>query len=218
MAEPAAAGPARFITFEGGEGVGKSTQRALLARAMAAAGLDVLVTREPGGSPGAEALRALLLGGAAPFAPLAETALHVAARIDHVEATVRPALAAGRWVLCDRFADSTRAYQGHGQGVDADAIATLHRLVGLDPSLTLVLDADEATRRARLLGRGDPPDRYERLGAAFHERVAAGFRAIAAAEPGRCVLLDARAGAEAVHQAVLAALAARWPELAGLRR
>ncbi len=205
-------GAGRFISFEGGEGVGKSTQRALLAAALARRGLDVLVTREPGGSPGAEALRALLLAGTHDWAPLAETMLHVAARADHVAHTIRPALAAGRWVLCDRFADSTLAYQGWGQGMAHEAIASLGALVGLAPDLTLVLDAAAGTLRERLAARGAVPDRYERLGAAFHERVAAGFRAIAAAESGRCVLIPAEADAQGVHALVLAAVAARWPE------
>ena len=212
---PAEGMPGRFLTFEGGEGVGKSTQLRLLAEALAARGQDVLTTREPGGAPGAEVLRSLLLGGGHDWSPLAETLLHVAARAEHVARTLRPALLAGRWVLCDRFTDSTLAYQGYGQGADRDAIATLSRLVGLAPALTVVLDAPEATARTRLAARGDPADRYERLGQGFHARVAAGFRAIAAGEPGRCVLVDAGGSVQDVHRAVLQAVLARWPEAAG---
>ena len=196
-----------FITLEGGEGAGKSTQAALLADALCARGLPVLRTREPGGAPGAELLRGLLLGGTTEWSQRAETLLHFAARAEHVEKTIRPALAAGMWVVCDRFYDSTLAYQGYGQGADRDFIRALIGLVGLTPDLTIMLDVPDAVGASRLRGRGGAADRYERLDAAFHTRVNAGFRAIAAATPERCVLLTAEPGIEAVHASIIAAVA-----------
>ena len=201
----------RFITLEGGEGAGKSTQARLLAAALEAAGVPVVLTREPGGAPGAEAIRALLLGGTAALLPGTETLLHFAARHEHVGRTIGPALAAGDWVVCDRFTDSTRAYQGFGLGVAAGTIAALDALVGLVPDLTLVLDVPPETAARRLAGRGSAADRYERLDAAFHARVRAGFRTIAAEAPARCVLIDAAGPVEAVQAAILAAVRARLP-------
>ncbi len=199
----------RFITLEGGEGAGKTTQARLLAEALATCGIDVVRTREPGGAPGAERLRELLLDGAMSWSPAAETLLHFAARAEHVERTIRPALAAGRWVVCDRFADSTMAYQGYGQGADRGMIATLTRLVGIVPDVTFVLDVSPGVAAARLAGRGGKADRYQAMDAAFHARVADGFRAIARAEPKRCVLIDADASEAAVHAAIMAKLARR---------
>lgn len=182
----------------------------MLADALAASGRPVLRTREPGGSPEAERLRALLLSGEASFAPQAETLLHFAARADHIARTIRPALQAGLWVVCDRFVDSTMAYQGYGQGAPLETIATLTALVGLRPELTLVLDVSEQVAAARLNARAWRPDRYEQLDAAFHARVRAGFRAIAAAEPARCRLV-AGDGAEAeVHGRIMAAIGERF--------
>ena len=192
-----------FISFEGGEAAGKSTQARLLALALGA-----MLTREPGGSAGAEALRGLLLGEIE-FAARAETMLHFAARIDHVEQVIRPALAAGRPVVCDRFTDSTRAYQGAGLGVDAAFIEALAGLIGLQPTLTIMLEVSEAVGRQRLAERGGGLDRYERLGADFHARVAACFAAIAEAEPERCVRISADGDVETVHRAVLAAVRER---------
>lgn len=205
----AGGGSGRFITVEGGEGAGKSTQASLLADHLAAAGLPVLRTREPGGAPGAEALRALLLAPGRRWSLPAETLLHFAARAEHIEATLRPALAAGLWVVCDRFTDSTLAYQGYGQGGDHAAIRTLIALAGLAPDLTLMLDIAEETARRRLAARGGTKDRYEALPPDFHARVRSGFLAIAAAEPARCVVLDAAAGTGAVQQAVRAAVRQR---------
>ena len=182
----------RFITLEGGEGGGKSTQARRLADALVQAGLPVLLTREPGGAPGAELLRDLLLNGGIAWSAPAEVLLHFAARAEHVATTIEPALAAGIWVVCDRFADSTAVYQGDGQGADIDQIRTLTRMVGLVPDLTLVLDVDVATTQARLATRGGAPDRYERLGAEFFAVIRAGFQRIAHDNPDRCVLLDAR--------------------------
>jgi dTMP kinase len=198
-----------FITLEGGEGAGKSTQAALLADALCARGHAVLRTREPGGAPGSELLRGILLGGATDWSSRAETMLHFAARVEHVEKTIRPALAAGMWVVCDRFFDSTLAYQGYGQGADRDFIASLTGLVGLTPTLTLVLDVPDAIGTARVSGRGGASDRYERQDPAFHTRVNAGFRAIAAAAPDRCVLIPAGGDIAAVHVAIMTAVDGR---------
>jgi dTMP kinase len=197
----------RFITLEGGEGAGKSTQAKLLAEALTARGLAVLRTREPGGAPGAEVLRDLLLGGKVPWSPAAETLLHFAARAEHVERTIRPALEAGMWVVCDRFYDSTMAYQGYGLGADRATIAALTGLVGAHPDLTIVLDVSEDVAVARQLKRGMDADRYERLDAFFHRRVRQGFREIAAAAPERCVVVGADGAAPEVNAAIMATLA-----------
>jgi dTMP kinase len=204
---------ANFITLEGGEAAGKSTQAALLADALVELGLPVLRTREPGGAPGAERLRNLLLDGEVAWSPMAETLLHFAARAEHVAKTVRPALDAGMWVVCDRFYDSTAAYQGCGMGVDRGVIATLTRILNIVPDVTLVLDVDDATAAARQQQRGGDPDRYERLDAGFHARVRQGFLDIAAAEPARCVLIAADGPPEEVHVAIMRALRERQPSL-----
>jgi dTMP kinase len=199
----------RFITLEGGEGAGKSTQARLLSESLSNLGLEVLRTREPGGAPGAEVLRNLLLSGQVDWSPPAETLLHFAARAEHVEKTIRPALAEGTWVICDRFFDSTMAYQGYGQGADRGLIAALTGLVGIVPDLTIVLDVSAAVAVSRLGKRGSESDRYERLDAGFHARVNAGFREIACAAPERCVLVAADGAEASVHAAVMAALRQR---------
>lgn len=198
---------ARFITLEGGEGAGKTTLARRLAEALAAAGKPVLRTREPGGAPGAEALRGLMLHGAVSWDPVAEAMLMFAARREHLAKTIQPALEAGVWVICDRFADSTLAYQCYGHGLDTTVWRKLAdvALGGFVPDATLVLDLPPEAGMARALTRG-LPDRFERLGAAFHARVHAGFRAIAAAEPRRCALLDASQPPEAVFAAAGTAL------------
>ncbi|WP_428483224.1 dTMP kinase [Rhodopila sp.] len=193
----------RFITLEGGEGAGKTTQSALLTQALIERDLPVLRTREPGGSPGAELLRGILLDGGVDWAAPAETLLHFAARVEHVAKTIRPALDADTWVICDRFFDSTMAYQGYGQGADRGFITGLTRLLGLAPDLTIVLDVSETVAAERMRRRGNPADRYERLDEAFHARVREGFRAIATAEPARCVLLDASGDVATVHTALM---------------
>jgi dTMP kinase len=195
----------RFITLEGGEGAGKTTQVGLLAAALEARGLAVLRTREPGGSPGAELLRGILLRGEIDWSPRAETLLHFAARAEHLAKAIVPALEKGSWVVCDRFYDSTMAYQGFGQGADRGFIAAQIGLLGIVPDVTIVLDVAEPVAAERLRQRGVLADRYERLGVAFHARVREGFRAIAASEPGRCVLVDASGDVQAVHAAVVAA-------------
>ncbi|HEX6101742.1 MAG TPA: dTMP kinase [Alphaproteobacteria bacterium] len=204
----------RFITLEGGEGAGKSTHLRRLGEAMRAAGETVVLTREPGGSEGAEQIRALLVGGAVNrWEPMTEALLHYAARRDHVERTIRPALDAGSWVLCDRFADSTMAYQGYGLGLSRDRIEALHRIVlgEFKPALTLILDlpVEEGLIRARGRGGAAGEDRYERMGAGFHERLRAGFLDIAVREPARCVIIDAARPVEAVAAAIRAAVRER---------
>ena len=199
----------RFITLEGGEGAGKSTQARRLADALAAEGLPVLRTREPGGAPGAEAVRRVLLG-CGPWDGVAECMLHFAARREHVARSIRPALAAGIWVVSDRFADSTLAYQCFGQGVPRATFDALARvaLEGLRPDLTLVLEIDPGEGLTRAAARGDA-NRYEAMDEAFHARVRAGFRAIAAAEPDRCAVIDATDGPEGVAGAILKTVHAR---------
>ena len=202
----------RFITFEGGEGAGKSTQARRLAERLRALGLPVTTTREPGGSPGAEALRGLLLEGATDrWSPTSETLLMYAARADHLERTIRPALQRGEWVICDRFLDSTRAYQGAGGGASAALIEQLERsVVAADrPDLTLVFDlpVDEGLARAHARAGGEA--RFEAKGEVFHKRLRAGFLAIAEREPERCVVINAAPAVEAVEAAVWAAVAAR---------
>jgi dTMP kinase len=199
----------RFITLEGGEGAGKSTQTRLLEVDLARLGLPVLRTREPGGAPGAEVLRSLLLEGSVDWSPRAEALLHFAARAEHVEKTIRPALAAGTWVACDRFFDSTMAYQGYGQGADRSMIATLTGLLHLVPDVTIVLDVSDTVATARQLKRGARADRYERLEALFHARANQGFRDIAKAAPERCVLIAADGTEAEVHAAIMQALRQR---------
>jgi dTMP kinase len=202
--------PGRFITLEGGEGAGKTTQSALLSQALVASGLPVLRTREPGGAPGAELLRGILLDGSVDWAPRAETLLHFAARTEHLAKTIQPALQAGTWVVCDRFFDSTLAYQGYGQGADKAFIASLIGLVGIAPDLTIVLDVAETVAKDRMRQRGGNADRYERLDAAFHARVRQGFRDIAAENPGRCLVIDASADVQAVHTAIMTTVRTRF--------
>ena len=174
----------------------------------------MLRTREPGGAPGAEFLRGVLLSGTIAWSAAAETLLHFAARAEHVERSIRPALAAGMWVVCDRFVDSTMAYQGFGLGADRAMIATLSGLIGIVPDLTLVLDADILVARRRMAGRGNMPDRYERLHEDFHIRIRTGFQAIAAENPKRCVTVDANGSIETVHAGIVSAMNARFPEIA----
>ena len=156
-------------------------------------------------------MRGLLLGGAIDWSAPAETLLHFAARAEHVERCIRPAIAAGIWVVCDRFTDSTMAYQGYGQGADRAGIATLAGLMRMTPDLTLMLDVPDDVATARLRRRAAEPDRYERLDARFHRRVADGFRAIAQAEPKRCATILAGGTVDAVHAAILAVVAERLP-------
>jgi dTMP kinase len=202
----------RLITFEGGEGAGKSTQIRRLEAALRAVGLAVVATREPGGTPGAEAIRALLVGGAPTrWSPLTETLLLLAARHDHVVRVIEPALAAGRWVLCDRFIDSTRVYQGVAGALGLALVDQLHRTIfgELRPDLTLILDLPAPTGLARR--RADAgANRFERMDPAYHQRVREGFLAIARAEPERCTVIDAAPSEAVVAGHIRAAVQARF--------
>jgi dTMP kinase len=208
---------APFITLEGGEGTGKSTQARLLADRLAAAGIDCVATREPGGSPFAEEIRALLLGGRLPAGTaISEALLFLAARADHVAHTIAPALAAGQWVICDRFSDSTRVYQGTAGRVPKATLIELDRLVlaGLRPDLTLMFDLAPEVGLARAGARrpsGSGADPYEARDLAYHRELREGFRAIAADEPDRCVLIDAEGAPDHVAARVWAAVASRLP-------
>jgi dTMP kinase len=209
----------RFITFEGGEGVGKSTQLDRLAAHLRACGLEVVTTREPGGTPKAEALRKVLLSGRiAPLGPLAEAALFAAARIDHVDKLIAPALARGVFVLCDRFTDSTRAYQGARGGVDPQTLALLEQAaVGdLRPDLTIILDLPHEQGMARAAKRraatGLRADRFEAEDAAFHEGLRRAFLAIAEQEPERCCVIDASQPLEETARAIRQIVDARFLE------
>lgn len=201
---------ARFITLEGGEGVGKSTQAKRLAEALRARGIDVLETREPGGSPGAEAIRRLLLEGAGDrWTPEAEALLFAAARSDHVARTILPALDAGKWVLCDRFLDSSIAYQGGGSGLGEDAIRNLHAVGSGEfmPDRTLLLDLPVAVGCEREHARdGADKDRFGERDAAYRESVADAFRSLAINEPERFRVIDASGSPEEVTARLLAAL------------
>jgi dTMP kinase len=198
----------RFITLEGGEGSGKSTQARLLADALRADGQEVVLTREPGGTPGAEAIRGLLVTGDPDrWTPWSDALLMTAARVDHVARVIRPALARGATVICDRFIDSTRAYQGAGRGLEDAALIDLHNeAVGLWPDLTLVLLLDEAEGLARAAARGGNEARFEAIGAAFHAHVQAFFAQLPAAEPARCKAINASGSIEAVAARIKGAL------------
>jgi len=202
----------RFITFEGGEGTGKSTQVRLLASYFGQSGADVVQTREPGGSPSAEDIRPLLVSGAAErWSPMAETLLFYAARVEHWRQVIDPALARGAHVLCDRFADSTMAYQCYAGGIERKAIEELHRLTlgNVQPDLTIVLDlpVDDGLKRAAR--RRDSETRFERKGRGFHEKLRQGYVDIARRAPDRCLIIDAGQPIERIHSAVLGALKAR---------
>ena len=211
--------PGKFITFEGGEGAGKSTQIARLAKRLEDEGISVVVTREPGGTPTAEAIRRMLLSGlAVELGPDGEAVLFAAARADHVERVIRPALRAGRWVISDRFTDSTRVYQGVAGGADDAMLAALERVaVGRTrPDLTVILDVPVAVGLARAAKRhaatGEAADRFERDDAALHEARRAAFLAIAEADPERCVVIDATKAEDATAKAIWAAVSSRLLE------
>ncbi|HET6378006.1 MAG TPA: dTMP kinase [Methylocella sp.] len=205
----------RFITLEGGEGAGKSTQLRHILRWLREIGVRAIGTREPGGSKRAEALRKLLLSGRmAEFGPAAEAILFTAARIDHIDNTIDPALSAGVCVVCDRFADSTRVYQGVLGELDPRFLRALERVAlgSLRPDLTLILDVPpaqglERARTKRL--QGQAPDRFEREDLGFHEKLRAGFLAIAAAEPERCAVIDASGPEEDVTKQIIAQISER---------
>jgi dTMP kinase len=204
----------RFITFEGGEGTGKSTHATILANRLGALNIEVTKTREPGGSPGAEIVRHVILSGAAkPLGAEAETMLFAAARDDHVAMKIEPALAAGRWVICDRFIDSTRVYQGVLGDVDLKLILALERVtIGrLLPDVTFVLDvpAEIGLERARKRRGGAAVDRFEGESLEFHQKLRDAFRTLAAREPERCVLIDATEPRVKVAMTIWTAVAKR---------
>ena len=202
----------QFITFEGGEGAGKSTQARLLVERLQARGISVVLTREPGGSEGAEALRNLLvIGDADRWTPTAETLLMYAGRSDHLTRLIRPALEAGTWIVCDRFSDSTRAYQGAGGGVSPAFIEAIEdEVVGSDkPDLTLVFDMPVEIGLERAFGRDMFEARFESKGLAFHQRLRDAFLAIARDEPGRCALIDAGGTLDEVAAQVWSTVAER---------
>ncbi len=204
-----------FITLEGGEGVGKSTQVRRIVAQLAAAGIGAIATREPGGSPGAEILRTVLLAGTVKsLGPKAEALLFAAARIDHMDKLIVPALVAGTWIVSDRFADSTRAYQGAMGGVDPHFLQALERvtLCGLEPDLTFILDLPAEVGLARAASRrsaATPTDRFESENISFHAALRAAFLAVAAAEPKRCVVVDASKSEDEVAQAIWDAITHR---------
>lgn len=205
----------RFISLEGGEGAGKSTQAKRLAEALGARGIETLVTREPGGSEGAEAIRGLLMQGEVTrWSPHTEALLFAAARADHVEKQINPAIGAGMWVICDRFVDSSRAYQGVAGGIDDAAVLALHGFGsrGLLPDRTFVLELSPEQGRARAEVRdGAGADRFAARGDTFHADVAAAFRRFAAVEPDRFRLIDAGGAPDAVTDKLLAGLADLLP-------
>jgi dTMP kinase len=205
--------PARFITLEGGEGAGKSTHAARLAQTLSGYGIEAIVTREPGGSPGAEEIRKLLVEGEPGRweAPV-ETLLMFAARADHLARTIRPALDGGKWVVCDRFTDSTFAYQGAGRGVNHRVIEQIESVsIGsFRPDLTIILDVPAWEASNRIGSRDHAENRFEKFHPDFHERLRAYFQDLARREPARCVLIDSNAAPDEVAQKIWSAVAARF--------
>ncbi len=208
---------ARFITLEGGEGVGKTTQVELLAGTLRERGLGVTTTREPGGSPGAEEIRKMLLDPSANWTPASEALLHFAARANHYTMLIAPALKRGEWVISDRFADSTLAYQGYGMGLELSAIEMLYELAlgDFEPDLTLVLDIPAELAVERRQKRALAPDRYERMDMAFHRRLHDGFLEIAAHRPDRCAVIPADGSPDCVAARIRTVVMERlWEESA----
>lgn len=210
-----------FITLEGGDGTGKSTQIRMLAAALSAAGIDAVTTREPGGTPQAERIRDLLLQrDSGSFDPLTEAMLMFSARREHLVNKIWPEMEKGKWVISDRFADSTRAFQGYGMGLDAALIEKLYALVAGDfqPDLTFIFDIEPEAGLARSMKQKgqtqnateSTEDRYERMGLAFHNRLRNGFLAIAKAYPDRCVIIDAAQDIQTVHKQVLCVIEDRY--------
>lgn len=208
--------PGRFVTFEGGEGAGKSTQAKMLTARLEALGAETVLTREPGGVPQGEALRELLLSGARDrWSAMSEALLMYAARVEHWRLKVQPALMRGAWVICDRFADSSMAYQGYAGELGPETLTALHRLTlgEVQPDLTIILDVSAETGLARAAERvaaaGETATRFERKDAAYHARIAAAFREIAAADPRRCVLMSATGGRDTIAAQIWAAASER---------
>ncbi len=202
----------RFITFEGGEGAGKSTQVRLLAERLTGEGRAMLRTREPGGSPGAEIIRRILVEGEPDRWPaLAETLLFLAARADHVERVIEPALATGQWVICDRFSDSTVVYQGAGRGLGMDRVRRLQQQVGtITPDLTFMLDVEPRVGLMRTVNRGKGEDRFEQFDATFHRQLRESFLEVARQEAQRCVTVDSSRPTEMVANDIWQTVKARF--------
>jgi len=211
-----------FITFEGGEGSGKSTHARLLGERLKALGLDVVITREPGGSPGAEIIRHILLSGIAkPLGAETEAILFAAARDDHLRTVIRPAIAAGKWVVCDRFIDSTRVYQGTLGHVDPRLIRSLERVTvgGAIPDITFILDvpATVGLARAKTRRENGAVDRFEAEDVAYHEELRKAYLALAESEPNRCIVIDGRAPRDVVAERIWETVEKRLhPDLASL--
>lgn len=210
-----------FITLEGGEGTGKSTQAKLLQQALSSAGVDVITTREPGGTEQAEKIRHLLLQrDSGSFDPLTEALLLFAARREHIVNKIMPALMQGQWVISDRFADSSRAFQGYGMGLPLEVIEYLYKLVAihLKPDLTFIFDMDPEVGLKRSLKHlaatenkaESTEDRYERMGLPFHQRLRQGFLEIARQDPGRCVIIDAAQDIHSIHKQLLQEIGKRF--------
>lgn len=202
-----------FISFEGGEGAGKSTQTERLANALEDRSIPCLATREPGGSPGAESIRELLVRGeVGRWDPMSEALLHFAARRDHVMTVIEPALDEGTWVVCDRYTDSTIAYQGYGQGLEISIIEDLHRqTVGnLWPDATIILDIAVSQGLDRIVSRGGETHRYEQMEIDFHMRLREGFLKIARQNSERCVVVDAARPSDTVHDSIMTLIAQRF--------
>ncbi len=208
----------QFITFEGGEGAGKTTQAKLLCDALEGAGITTILTREPGGTKGAEAIRDLVLGGAADkWSGMTELLLMYAARMDHVEKIIKPALERGVWVLSDRFADSSLAYQGYARGLGAERVGKVHEAVmdGFEPDLTILFDMDPIMAQKRVETRGEDLSRFDAESIEFHKTLRNAFLDIAASNAGRITTIDADEPRQTVHTQILFALTQKYPDLAG---
>ena len=208
----------KFITFEGGEGAGKTTQAKLLAEALEGAGIETLMTREPGGTFGAEAIRDLVLEGTSDrWSGMTELLLMYAARLDHVEKLIKPALERGVWVISDRFADSSMAYQGYARGLGAEKVNSVHAAVmdGFEPDITILFDIDPILAQKRVETRGEDLSRFDAESIAFHNTLRGAFNDIAAANSDRIFTVDAAASRDGVQTRILFAVSQKYPELAG---
>ncbi len=208
----------QFITFEGGEGAGKTTQAKLLSDALESAGIETLLTREPGGTFGAEAIRELVLSGTHErWSGMTELLLMYAARLDHVEKLIKPALARGAWVISDRFADSSLAYQGYARELGAEKVMAVHKAVmdGFEPNLTILFDIDPILAQKRVERRGEDLSRFDKESIEFHNVLRDAFLNIAHQNADRFVTVDAGTGIEAIHARIIHALTKRYPDLAG---
>ena len=208
----------KFITFEGGEGAGKTTQAKLLAEALEGAGIETLMTREPGGTFGAEAIRDLVLEGTSDrWSGMTELLLMYAARLDHVEKLIKPALERGVWVISDRFADSSMAYQGYARGLGAEKVNSVHAAVmdGFEPDITILFDIDPILAQKRVETRGEDLSRFDAESIAFHNTLRDAFNDIAAANSDRIFTVDAAASRDGVQTRILFAVSQKYPELAG---